>query len=121
LIKSAFTITVRHFFLGLNLSLFFHKKVNKKVDFIYTYAVYFKSVMVLKKYQYRRHVLSHIEHKTDCLCELELDILLDDQGVGLDSKSIYYIYVDSLTPLRRQRGSHTVARQRKPARKGAGS
>ena len=42
--------------------------------------------MVLKSTQYRRHVLSHIEHKTDCLCELELDIRLDDQGVGLDSK-----------------------------------
>ncbi len=42
--------------------------------------------MVLKTHHYRRHVLSHIEHKTDCLCELELDILLDDQGVGLDSK-----------------------------------
>ncbi len=56
------------------------------VDFIYTYTVYFKSVMVLNTDHYRRHVLSHIEHKTDCLCELELDILLDDQGVGLDSK-----------------------------------
>ena len=59
------------------------------------YTVSLVSVVISK---IRQHVLSHIEHKTDCLCELELDILLDDQGVGLDSKSIYYIYNGEFDP-----------------------